>query len=144
MTSERRATFTAGVSLGFLLVFVDAMALRFVGAFAAGVLLIRLWQPASGQAIPRREGARMGIITGLVVGVARQLALLLIVIVGVLLDPTPSFMQPPDDATINAFQEAWGYNYYTVNILFDIFGGGTAAGLGAVLGVQLYEGESRR
>ncbi len=143
MTSQRRASFTAGVSLGLLLIFVDAMALRFIGAFAAGVLLIRLWKPASGRAIPRIEGARMGIITGLIVGVTRQFVLLVLVIIGVFFDPAPSFMQPPSDALIYEFQQAWGYNYYTVQILFDVFGGCVAAGLGAVLGLRLYESDDR-
>jgi hypothetical protein len=141
MTSERRAAFTAGAAVGLVLVFVDAMVLRFVGAFAAGVLLIRLWTPASGKAIPRTEGARMGIITGLIVGVTRQFVLLVLVIIGVFFDPTPSFMQPPSDTLIYEFQEAWGFSYYTVQILFDVFGGCVAAGLGAVLGIRLYEND---
>ena len=143
MTSQRRASGIAGVFLGLLLIFVDAMALRFIGAFAAGVLLIRLWQPASGRAIPQIEGARMGIITGLMVGVTRQFMLLVLVIIGVFFDPTPAFMQPPDDTVLYEFQEAWGYNYYTVQILFDVFGGGIASGLGAVLGIRLYESDDR-
>jgi hypothetical protein len=141
MTSERRAACIAGVSIGLLLIFVDAMVLRFVGAFAAGVLLIRIWEPASGRAIPRIEGARMGLITGLMVGVTRQFVLLVLIIIGVFFDPTPSFMQPPSDALIYEFQQAWGYNYYTVQILFDVFGGCVAAGLGAVLGIRLYESD---
>lgn len=85
----------------------------------------------------------MGIITGLMVGVTRQFMLLVLVIIGVFFDPTPAFMQPPDDTVLYEFQEAWGYNYYTVQILFDVFGGGIASGLGAVLGIRLYESDDR-
>lgn len=81
----------------------------------------------------------MGIVTGLVVGIVRQFLLLVLVIIGVFIDPTPSLMQPPSDAALHAFQEEWGYNYYTFHILFDVFGGAAAAGLGAFMGVQFYE-----
>ncbi|MFO8233618.1 MAG: hypothetical protein R6U20_13290 [Longimonas sp.] len=141
MTSERRAACIAGASLGLILVFVDAMVLRLVGSFAAGVLLIRLWTPASGKAIPLTEGSRMGIITGLIVGITRQFLLLVLVIIGVFIDPAPAFMQPPDDAVLYAFEQEWGINYYTFNILLDVFGGCVAAGLGAALGIRLYESD---
>ena len=139
MTSERRAALSAGALVGFLLIFVDAMALRLIGATAAGVLLIRWWSPASGKAIPPTEGARMGVVTGLVVGVVRQFMLLVLVIIGVIIDPTPSLMQPPSDMTLHSFQEEWGYNYYNFHVLFDVFGSAVGAGLGAFLGVQFYE-----
>ena len=141
MTSERKAALVAGASIGLLLILVDALALRLIGAAAAGVLLIRIWEPASGKAIPLTEGARMGIVTGLVVGVTRQFVLLVLVAIGALFEPGPSLMQPPADAVIHAFEQDWGINYYTFNILFDIFGGAAVAGLGAVLGVRLYEQE---
>lgn len=139
MTSERKAAFVAGASLGVLLIFVDSFVLRMVGAGAAGVLLIRLWTPASGKAIPHTEGVRMGIITGLIVGITRQLLLLLLVIAGVFFDPAPALMEPPADATLRAFEQEWGINYYTFNVLLDVFGGAALAGLGAMLGVRLYE-----
>lgn len=139
MTSERKAAFVAGASIGLLLILVDALFLRMAGAVAVGILLIRLWEPASGKAIPMIEGARMGIVAGLVMGVTRQFVLLVLVAIGALFDPAPGLMQPPDGEVLHAFEQNWGINYYTFNILFDIFGGAAVAGLGAVLGIRFYE-----
>lgn len=137
MTDARRAAFLSGVLFGTVLIFVDAMALRFAGAVATGALLIRLW--ATSQGLAGTDIARIGIIAGLVMGVTRQFLLLILMILGVFFDPTPALMQPPSDTMLYEFQQAWGYDYYTVHVLFDVLGGAVGAAVGALLTTRIYD-----
>lgn len=127
MVSARKAAFVSGVSIGALLVFVEPLSTRVLGALLVGAFFVWLWQPSTEKERRGENVARLGIIAGLVFGVARQFLLLILIIVGA--------MEPTSHEELYAFEQEWGYNYYTFNILFDVFGGAALAAVSAFFAV---------